>query len=68
MKKLLASILIIIICSYAFTVNKTFQSIDDLAYVIALGIDTSDSNNLIVSFQIAIPSQAEGLTSRWEYT
>ena len=63
MKKLLASIFIIIICSYAFTVNKTFQSIDDLAYVIALGIDTSDSNNLKVSFQIAIPSQAEGSSS-----
>lgn len=63
MKKILIAILIIVICAFAFTMNKTFQSIDDLAYVIALGIDVGTSNNIKVSFQIAIPSAAESSSS-----
>lgn len=63
MKKIIIGLLIILICFFAFTMNKTFNSIDDLAYVIGLGIDVGSSNNLKVSFQIAIPSVAESSSS-----
>lgn len=63
MKKLLVGILILILCAFTFIINRTFQSIDDLAYVIALGIDVGTSNTLKVSFQIAIPSSGEGSSS-----
>lgn len=54
MKKLLHSILIIFILLvnlYAFSASYTYDNIDNLAYVIAIGIDLADNNNLRVSFQ-----------------
>lgn len=54
MKKLMHAILIIyilIVNLYAFSASYTYDNIDNLAYVVAIGIDTSQSNNLRVSFQ-----------------
>lgn len=54
MKKLMHTILIIyllIVNLYAFSASYTYDNIDNLTYVIAIGIDTSQSNNLRVSFQ-----------------
>ena len=63
MKKIFVGTLVIIICAFAFTMNRTFRSIDNLAYVIALGIDVGTSNNVKISFQIAIPSGSEDTSS-----
>ncbi|MBR3163604.1 MAG: hypothetical protein IKF17_05870 [Clostridia bacterium] len=54
MKKFLHSILItfiLIVNLYAFSASYTYDNIDNLAYVVAIGIDTSKSNNLKISFQ-----------------
>lgn len=53
-KKYLKFIFIVITCIifiYAFSASYSSHSIDNLAYVIALGIDTSDDDNLKVTFQ-----------------
>lgn len=63
MKKLFLGLILLFICAFAFTMNKTFQSIDDLAYVIALGIDVGNTEKMKVSFQIAIPSGSNGGSS-----
>lgn len=43
--------------------NYSLQNIDDLAYVVALGMDTSDSNNLKLSIQISKPSDLTSSSS-----
>lgn len=43
--------------------NYSLQNIDDLAYVVALGLDTSDSNNLRLSIQISKPSDVNSSSS-----
>ena len=57
-----SNILKIIICVtliIVFTIGfNQGQEVDDLAYVIAIGIDTSKKNNLKVSFQFAKPVNA----------
>ena len=54
MKKLFHFVLIayiILVNLYAFSASYTYDNIDNLAYVIAIGIDESTNNNLKVSFQ-----------------
>lgn len=54
MKKILHYILvcfILLVNLYAFSSSYTYDNIDNLAYVVAIGIDTSTSNNLKISFQ-----------------
>lgn len=54
MKKIFHMIFIIFILLvnlYAFSSSYTYDNIDNLSYVVAIGIDTSTSNNLKVSFQ-----------------
>lgn len=54
MKKILHYVLIafiVIVNLYAFSPSYTYDNIDNLAYVVAIGIDTATSNNLKVSFQ-----------------
>lgn len=48
-------IIIVIIFSLAFTGSHIVQSVDDLAYVVALGIDMGDSEDLKVTFQFTMP-------------
>lgn len=45
-------------CQYRHT------SIDDLAYVVAIGIDVGTNNNFLLSFQILIPSSSSGDSSQ----
>lgn len=71
MKKLLRNIfiaLLTIVLVMAFSSSYTSFSIDNLAFVIAIGIDTGDNDsNLKVSFQIAKPSSAsEGASTQDE--
>ena len=55
MNKRVLSIILIIVFTIGFNQG---QEVDDLAYAIAIGIDTSKSNNLKVSFQFAKPINA----------
>lgn len=54
-KKILILILAIVIVT-AFSSSYSSLNIDNLATVVALGIDTSDSNTLSLSFQFTLPS------------
>ena len=54
-KRLLIFVLIIVII-IAFSSSYSALNIDNLATVVALGIDTSDTNTLRLSFQFTLPS------------
>ncbi len=55
--KYLFIFMIFLIFVYAFSGSYTSNSIDNLAYVVAIGIDTSENNKMKVSFQF-IPNSA----------
>ena len=60
MNKTLKNIFIftlIILFIIAFSDSYLSLSLDNLAYVIAIGIDKSDTNNLQVTFQFSTISQ-----------
>ena len=54
--KYLIIIIIVIVFSLAFTGSHIVQSVDDLAYAVALGIDVGDTEDLKVTFQFTMPS------------
>ena len=59
--KIIIAVILIIVFTIGFNQG---QEIDDLAYVIAIGIDTSKENNIKVSFQFAKPiNSSEGGSS-----
>ena len=43
--------ILIVIFVYAFSSSYKSQTIDNLAYVIAIGVDNADNNKIKVSFQ-----------------
>ena len=53
------NILFVIIILVSFTISGYYskQDINDLAYVVALGVDVGENNDLKISFQLSIPSQ-----------
>lgn len=57
--------ILIIILIFIFLISGSFssQNIDKLAYVVALGFDIGEQNNLKMSFQISIPSNEAGSDS-----
>lgn len=56
--------LFVIFFSIAFTTTHNIQSIDDISYVVALGVDIGDEDNLKVTFQFTKPtSSSEGGSS-----
>ena len=57
LKKISSILIIVIFCAIIFSGYLHEQDIDDLAYVIAIGIDVGSNNNLEVTFQISIPSE-----------
>ena len=62
MKNIIRNILIfivIIIFILAFSHSYSSLNIDNLAYVLAIGIDSTDDNNLQVSFQFSTPVSIE---------
>lgn len=57
LKKFSSIILIVIFCAIIFSGYIHEQDLDDLAYVIAVGIDVGNNDNLELTFQISIPSE-----------
>lgn len=57
--------ILIVILIFIFLISGSFssQNIDKLAYVVALGFDIGEQNNLKMSFQISIPSSEAGTDS-----
>ena len=55
--------ILIIIFIIAFSSSYSSLSIDNLAYVLAIAIDSSDDNKLEVSFQFSTPVSAESSSS-----
>lgn len=62
-KKISSILVIVIFCAIIFSGYLHEQDIDDLAYVIAIGIDVGSNNNLEVTFQVSIPSENGSTTS-----
>ena len=58
MKSTKILIILLIICFIVFFISniKTINTIDDYAFVIALGIDSSESGLINLTLQIAIPT------------
>ena len=65
-KKYIILLLILSISTFSLSgcQYSRHTTIDDLAYVVALGIDVGKSNTLQVSFQILIPSSSSGESSQ----
>lgn len=62
--KNIAFILILVFLLFFMASNNySLQNIDELAYVVALGMDVSDSNNLKLSIQISKPSDISSSSS-----
>ena len=62
MKKYLKNIfifIVIVVFILAFSHSYSSLNIDNLAYVVALGIDSTDDNNLQVTFQFSTPVSIE---------
>lgn len=57
LKKFSSVIIIVIFCAIIFSGYLHEQDLDDLAYVIAIGIDVGKNNDIEVTFQISIPSE-----------
>ena len=55
-KKYISLFLILSLCTFSLSGCFNENNIDHLAYVVALGFDVSDSNNLKLSFQLSTPS------------
>lgn len=55
--------MIILIFIFAFSSSYSSLNIDNLTYVLAIGIDTSDDNKLEVSFHFSNPIPAESSAS-----
>lgn len=55
-KKISFIVIVIIFCAIIFSGYIHEQDLDDLAYVIAIGIDVGNDNNLEITFQVSIPS------------
>ena len=56
--KYLIIITLILIIAIPFSGSYSVQSIDDLAYVVALGIDEGEKNNLNVTFEFSLPNSS----------
>ena len=58
--KVILVLILLLSCLFSFTGCTSMTNIDDLGYVVALGIDPgSDGNNLKLSVQISIPTSSE---------
>ena len=55
-KKMFYLVAILIFSAVSFSVYLHEEDIDDLAFIIAIGIDESEDDNLKMTFQISIPS------------
>jgi len=51
------SFVLLILATFVGSGYYSKQDINDMAYVVAIGIDAGENNDLQVSFQFSIPSQ-----------
>lgn len=58
-KKILIIMLLIILILFYISNIRSIYTIDDMAYVIALGLDNGDNNNLELTLQIALHSSSD---------
>lgn len=56
--KYIIALVLAIILTVAFTGSHNVQSVDDLAYAVALGIDVGENDNLKVTFQFTMPNSS----------
>ncbi|MBR1802875.1 MAG: hypothetical protein IJ777_02750 [Clostridia bacterium] len=56
--KYLIVLIVVIIFTITFTHSHHVQSVDDLSYAVALGIDIGENDDLKVTFQFNIPSSS----------
>ena len=54
--KILIAVIILFLISFIFNNSYSLQNIDNLAYVVALGLDTSENNNYKLTIQLAKPN------------
>ncbi len=52
-------ILVILLSFFAISNKSSTSSIDDLAYVVAIGFDVGTSSDLKISFQITVPTSSQ---------
>ena len=62
-KKILVFMLIVVLLLITLFGMNSVTSMDNLAYVVAVGFDIKDTGKLELSFQIALPSGSEGGSS-----
>ena len=63
-QKFFAILILTVLLIVASSSYYGIQGIDNLAYVVAIGLDVSDDNNLKLSLQISVPSSGkEGASS-----
>ena len=62
-KKILVFTLIVVLLFITLFGMNSVTSMDNLAYVVAVGFDIKDTGKLELSFQIALPSGSEGSSS-----
>jgi spore germination B3 gerAC like len=62
-RNILITLLIILLISFAFFNSSSVNTIDDLAYVVAIGFDVGENYALKVSFQINMPSVSKSSSS-----
>jgi len=60
MKKVLSIVLLFLMLTMTFTSCYDRKEIDDLAYVVAIGLDKGKTNTLRMSFLIAVPRNIGG--------
>lgn len=56
--KYIAIFIIVIIFASTFIGSHSVQSVDDLGYVVAMGIDTGENDNVKVTFQFTMPNSS----------
>ena len=61
--KFVVIIIIILVIAIPFSGSYSVQSIDDLAYLVAMGIDVGKSNELNVTFEFTMPNSSGENTS-----
>lgn len=61
--KFIVVIIIILAIAIPFSGSYSVQSTDDLAYLVAMGIDVGDSNELNVTFEFTMPNSSGENTS-----
>ena len=62
-KKIVIILIVIVLLSVTFLGINSVNTIDNLAYVVSLGFDITDSGKLELSFQIAVPAGSSGGSS-----